>query len=217
MLAILKRPQGRKGELLAELLTDFPSRFSGHPRVFLGKPGFAGPETAAQAITITGYWLPVGRNHGRVVLAFAGVETISQAEKLCGLEVIVPADERVPLDDDAKYISDLVGCQVFAQNADQRVLLGTVEAVDFPTSADGLRRIEDAAPLLTVLSPAGEEILIPYVQAFLVSVSTESKTIEMQLPEGLIELNVRGAEDETEMRSEEDRLDAETASEIGRR
>jgi 16S rRNA processing protein RimM len=185
VLAHLLRPQGRKGELLAELLTDFPDRFAPRSRVFLAKPNFAGPESDTRAILVTNHWLPVGRNQGRVVLSFEGVESIEQAEQLAGLDVLVPVEERVELDEDAEYISDLIGCAVF----DGPMLVGTVTGVEFPTTPDGARRLEDAAPLLTVLSDAGDEILIPYVQSFLVALNPEAKRIDMLLPPGLIDLN----------------------------
>jgi 16S rRNA processing protein RimM len=69
------------------------------------------------------------------------------------------------------------------------MLVGTVTGVEFPTTPDGARRLEDAAPLLTVLSDAGDEILIPYVQSFLVALNPEAKRIDMLLPPGLIDLN----------------------------
>src|SRR5450756_1174379 len=108
VLAQLLRAQGRKGELLAELLTDFPERFEERRHVFLAAPNFAGETSEARSAEVTDHWLPVGKNQGRVVLKFAGVDSISDAEKLNSLEVIVPREERVSLDEEATYISDLV-------------------------------------------------------------------------------------------------------------
>ncbi len=184
-LAILLRPQGRKGEVLAELLTDFPERFDEDARVFLAQPGFAGSEAEARAMSVVSHWLPVGRNHGRVVLTFAGVDSISAAEELAGLEVLVPESERVTLEEDAEYVSDLVGCAVF--DGSQRV--GEVTGVEFAMTPDGARRLAEAAPLLTVETAEGDEVLIPYVKTFLVALDPERKRIEMALPEGLVELN----------------------------
>ena len=67
----------------------------------------------ARAAEVVAFWLPVGRNQGRVVLKFAGVETISDAETIAGLDVIVPREERLPLDDESVYISELIGCTVY--------------------------------------------------------------------------------------------------------
>jgi 16S rRNA processing protein RimM len=185
VLAHLLRPQGRRGEVLAELLTDFPARFSDRDQLYLAPAEFAGPASGARPIQVTHHWLPVGRNQGRVVLAFAGIDSIESAETLAGLEVIVPSSQRVELEEDEEYIDDLIGCEVF----DNSESIGTVTTVDFPTTPDGARRLEAAAPLLTVTTPTGDEVLIPYVQSFLISLSTAEKRIEMKLPSGLLDLN----------------------------
>ena len=185
VLAHLLRPQGRKGELLADLFTDFPERFEDRRHVFLAKPGFSGPESAARAISIVHHWLPVGRNQGRIVLSFEAIDSIEKAEALAGLEVLIPDEERVELDEDEEYISDLIGCTVF----DGPTPIGVITSVDFPSTPDGTRRLSDAAPLLNVQTEAGDEILIPYVQSFLVTLNVEQKRIEMTLPAGLLDLN----------------------------
>lgn len=184
-LAHLLRPQGRKGEILAELHTDFPERFESGARVFLAPPGHTAPESETRAITVTGHWLPVGRNHGRIVLALDSIDSIEKAEALAGLEVLIPAAERTELEDDSEYISDLIDCTVF----DGPTPIGTVTSVDFAMTSDGARRLADAAPLLTVLTPTGDEILIPYVQSFLINLNPTEKRIEMSLPPGLLDLN----------------------------
>jgi 16S rRNA processing protein RimM len=163
-VAHLLRPQGRKGELLAELLTDFPERFSGR-EVRVGAADY----------TVESYFLPTGRNAGRVVLKFAGVDSINEAEKLNGLEVTIPAEERAPLEEDEAYISDLVGCAVF----DGQREVGVVEDVE-PSAA---------GQMLVMKSADGVEHLIPFVKAYLESVDIEKKEIRMTLPEGLIGLN----------------------------
>jgi 16S rRNA processing protein RimM len=185
VLAHLLRPQGRKGEVLAELFTDFPERFDDQKRVFLGRPGFSGNVTEARAADIVAFWLPVGKNQGRIVLQFAGLDSISDAETVAGFDVLVPREERMPLDDESVYISELVGCTVY----DGPRPVGVVGDVQFAMTSDGGRRLEDAAPLLAVNSVEGDEILIPFAKAFLVTVDTEAKRIEMRLPEGLIEIN----------------------------
>ena len=191
ILASILRPQGRKGEVLAELLTDYPERFEGEPRVFLAKPGFSGAEAEARAMNVIGFFLPVGKNSGRIVLHFAGIDSISAAETLAGLEVIVPHHERLEPEDDAAYISDLLDCTVYDVSQSPEFLVGTVDDVHLPTTSDGTRRLEDAAPLLAVLTPTGEEILIPFVKAWLVALEPESRRILMRLPDGLIDVNAR--------------------------
>ena len=190
LLARILRPQGRKGEVLADLYTDFPDRFSDAPRVFLAPSGFSGPPGQASPRVVAGFFLPMGRNAGRIVLHFEGVTSIEAAESLSGLEVLVPHEERLTPEEDETYISDLIGCTVL--NA--ATPIGTVDDVQFPTTPDGQRRLEDAAPLLVVLSPAGDEILIPFVKQFLVSLDPQSHRILMNLPDGLIEVNTPNRE-----------------------
>ena len=185
VLAHLLRPQGRKGEILAELLTDFPERFSGRPRVFLAAPAFTGSLDQARQVEIASSWLPVGRNKGRIVLQFDGIDTISATEPLLGLDVVIPSEERRLLHDGSVYISDLVGCAVY----DGQAQVGTIEDVRFPTTADGSARLEEAAPLLAVRPERGGEILIPFVNEFIVHADLAARRIEMKLPPGLVEIN----------------------------
>jgi 16S rRNA processing protein RimM len=185
VLAHLLRPQGRKGEVLAELFTDFPERFHSHRRIYLAAPGFNGQPDQARPAEVIHHWLPVGKNQGRIVLHFAGIDSISGAESIAGMDVLIPEQERLPLDDDSVYIDKLIGCAVYAGDT----TVGTVEDVQFTTTPDGTRRLEEAAPLLEIRSPEGNEILIPFAKAFLVAIDPGHKRIEMKLPEGLIEIN----------------------------
>ena len=185
VLAYLLRPQGRKGELLAELLTDFPAAFDTRENLFLAPPHFIGTPQQARPVRVTRHWLPVGRNAGRVVLTLEGVDSIEKAQAMTHLEVILPTSARFELEEDEAYIDDLIGCQVF----DGSTLVGIVTGVDFPATPDGSRRLAEAAPLLTVVTPGGDEVLIPYVSSFLVSLSPANKRIDMVLPPGLLDLN----------------------------
>jgi 16S rRNA processing protein RimM len=185
LLAHILRPQGRKGEVLADLFTDFPDRFNTNPRVYLAPPGFTGPEDQARTAQVLSFFLPTGRNQGRIVLHLAGFDCITQAETLAYLDILVPHQERVEPEEDASFISDLVGCTVY----DHDVPVGTVADVHIPTTPDGTRPLEDAAPLLVVLSPTGAEILIPFVKAYLAALEPEEKRILMRLPPGLLEIN----------------------------
>lgn len=184
VVAHLVRPQGRKGELLAELLTEFPERFGNHARVFLAPPGFGGPGEETRSATVISFWLPKGKQQGRIVLGFDISQTISEAERLVGLDVLVPLAERRPLQDDAVYVHDLIGCDVF----DRSELVGTIRDVlsisGSPLQAD----TPDAAPVLVVVSEKSVEYLIPFARAYLRSVDLELRRVTMELPEALLDL-----------------------------
>jgi len=185
-LARIRRPQGRRGEVFAEILTDFPDRFAERRRLWLlpaddaGKSRRRAKETAAppfrpMAVSLAAHWL----HKGGIVLHFAGVDSIAAAEALTGLVVAVPRPERAVLAEGEAYISDLIGCTVINVAGGVPVLVGEVEDVD---------RTAGAAPLLVVRSKRGE-ILIPWAKNYLRVVDTVAKVVEMVLPEGLVDLN----------------------------
>ena len=185
VLARVLRPQGRRGEVMAELMTDFPERLAGRTGLHLIAGDEAAGEPAAWPCELVRSWLPKGKNEGRVVLEIAGVDSIERAEALAGMELAVREGQRLPLEDGAAYISDLVGCVVM--DGDRRV--GTVRDVQFPMAADGRRRLENGAPLLVVDDDSGAEVLVPFVTEFEPRVEIEARVIRMRLPAGLLELN----------------------------
>lgn len=179
VIARILRPQGRKGEVLAEILTDFPERFADRKNVLL----IAADDSMTPG-TIETHWFPTGKSAGKVVLHFADTASISDAEKLTGVQVAIPDTERVVLENDAFYVSDLIGC-VITENDHT---LGTVRDVHFATDTHG-RRIEEATPILVVDKPNGDELLIPLANAYLHAPDIPNKRLEMRLPPGLLEIN----------------------------
>lgn len=186
VLAHLLRPQGRKGELLAELLTDFPERLAGRKGLYLTPPN-ASDSPEPRPAEVLSAWLPVGRNRGRVVLQLAGIETISAAETIAGLDLVVREEDRMPVEEGSAYVSDLVGCNLI----DNLVTIGVVTDVQFPTASDGAR-LDEAAPLLVIETVDHSEILIPFVKAFIQQIDLPGRKIIMNLPAGLIDVNRPG-------------------------
>lgn len=176
-LARLIRPQGRYGEILADVLTDFPERFADRKRLFL-----ISSETATEAsreAALENHWL----HKNRIVLKFAGVDSISDAESLRGFYVAIPLAERAPLTDGSAYIGDLIGCELVDVSADAKPL-GMVKDVD------------REAGLLVVKTTGGDEALIPFVNAWLAKMDLAGKRIEMRLPPGLLDINAPITEEE---------------------
>jgi 16S rRNA processing protein RimM len=190
-LARLLRPQGRRGELLAEPLSDLPDIFAANRDLFLVAPNATSPEPGSSTIHIEEHWFPTGKNAGRIVLKLSGCDSISDAETLASKQLLIAADQLPTLDPDTFFVGDLVGCTLY--NAD--IPVGTVVDVEFATGPDGRTRLEDAAPLLAVELPrptpppaeAPEPVLIPFVLAWLESVDIAARRITMHLPEGLLD------------------------------
>ncbi|MDR3722947.1 MAG: ribosome maturation factor RimM [Terracidiphilus sp.] len=188
-LARLRRPQGRKGEILAEILTDFPEKFAERRHLWLLPPGpfpkspssaplpKAEPRTqpVPRPVELIHHWL----HKGSVVLHFAGIDSISAAEELSGLIVAIPSSERASLDTDEVYIADLIGSELIDLAGPAPVSLGPILDVD-----------RTAGPVaLLVVQGANGEILIPFAKSFLRSIDIEHKRIEMSLPPGLASIN----------------------------
>ncbi len=125
-------------------------------------------------------------HQGRIVLKFAGVDSISEAETLVGCEIQIPEAERVELEAGAAYTADLVGCAVFALEGDGFRELGRIDDVDFSAGE---------APLLVVRA-GKRELLLPFAAEFIRSLDTAAKRIEMALPEGMLELDAPLTADE---------------------
>ena len=187
-LALLRRPQGRKGELYAEILTDFPEKFAERKQLWLlkdksssARPGQTPAQSSAlpRQVTLANHWL----HKGGVVLHFEGVNSINDAEALAGLVVAIPREQRAPLTEDEAYIGDLIGCAVFDMATGQPVAVGEIESVDRSAGPVPLLVVRSADPKRT------DEILIPFAKSFLRKVDIEAKRIEMELPVGLINLN----------------------------
>jgi 16S rRNA processing protein RimM len=177
ILARLVRPQGRHGEILADLLTDFPERFAERKRLYL----IASESSNAPASEwmLERHWL----HKGRIVLKFAGVDSINDAETIRGMLVAIPASERASLTDDSVYISDLIGCEV-------------VDVASAPVQIGKVTNVDREAGLLVVQPPRGEEVLIPFAKAYLANIDIAAKSIEMRLPGGLLDINAPMTEEE---------------------
>ncbi len=175
-------PQGRRGEVLAELHTDFPERFE-QRRTLSGLAS----DGSRRDLQLEEHWF----HKGGVVLKFAGVQSIGDAERLKGLELQVPREERAELEAGAAYVSEIVGCEVWVGQAGDRRLLGTVTEVQFGAGEAPLLVVKSAPPLsqVTERSKGDErECLIPYAEEFVQAADLAQRRIEMQLPEGLLEL-----------------------------
>jgi 16S rRNA processing protein RimM len=182
-LARIRKAQGRKGEVLAELLTDFPEKFSERKRVWLLFAAGLSSETARE-VALDSYWLNKSQAGG-IVLHFAGVDSITEAEKLRGLVVAIPRSERMPLGEDEVYVGDLIGCLLIDVSGESERTVGAIEDVD-----------RDAGPVALLVvkgAESGEEILVPFAKAYLRRIDLKAQRLEMALPEGLVEVQISPA------------------------
>ena len=193
IVARILRPRGNKGEVAAQLLTDFPERLTKLTEVFLGASGPAGAGEP-RLTPLKACWL--SQNHkGQAVFHFEGCNSISEAEKFRGLDVLLPIEKRVPLSAGQYFLDDLIGCLVFENFAEPSIvssspcslatapsLLGVVKDVQIP--GEGVA----GTPILVVDTSAGE-ILVPLAEDICRRIDTAARRIDVELPEGLRDLN----------------------------
>lgn len=155
----LVKPQGRRGELALEPLSDRPERFRDLRRAFLPGPG-----GLAREIVIETCW----PHKGRFVVKLQGIDSIDAADTLRGQELRIGEEELAPLEPDAYYHHQLVGLRV----EDEGRELGRVERI-WETGAP--------APVLVVQGAEGETLL-PFAAGFIREVDLQAGVLRVRQP-----------------------------------
>ncbi len=165
-IARILKPWGNRGEVLAELHTDFPARFSLLNRVWVEYPDKRRAHLELESCR---------EHHGREVLKFGSVDSIGDAEKLAGAWIEIEAEQELPLPEGTYWDHDLIGCTLRDRGGK---ILGVVGDV---------MRIAGNSQL--VVRDGGREFLVPVVAAICLEISVVRKEILVDLPEGLTALN----------------------------
>ena len=161
----LMKVRGNRGELLAELDSADPEREQKLEEVALSKDG------KHRKVRVENAW----RHDGRPVLKFEGIDSISDAEVWERAEILVPREE-VEVPEEGGYSHEtLVGCRVETTAGE---LVGEVKAVEE----------FGGPPLLNLEMPDGREVLVPFARSICKKIDVDAKVIQVELPEGLIEL-----------------------------
>ena len=166
LVAIAKvvRTRGIKGEVVADILTDFPERFDDLETVIA-----IAPDGERSGLRIEEFWF----QSGRVILKFAGYDSIESAEALRNTELCVPESETVELESDEYFDWQLAGCEVETIAGDK---IGKVREV-----------MRTGGTELLVVQGEAKEYLIPFAEAICVEVDIENKLIKVDPPEGLLD------------------------------
>ncbi len=162
------RAHGVTGEVAVEIRTDDPDTRFAPGTTLRAKPSRGGPERD--------YVVDSAREHsGRLLVRLDGVADRSAADSLRGTLFVVDTADLPPIEEpDEFYDHQLEGLQVV-----------TTAGTPVGSVAEVLHTA--AGELLSVRSEAGE-VLVPFVSAIVTSVSLADQTIEIDPPEGLLEL-----------------------------
>ena len=160
------RTRGLKGELVADLLTDFPERFETVSELW-----GVGPGGESKLFELESYWF----QNDRVVLKVVGFDSVEEAKTLVGYEFGIPESERVELPENEFYDWELTGCLVEIEGGEP---VGRVREV---MRTGGVE-------LLVVEDDDGREQLIPLAESIVLKVDIGGKKILIDPPEGLLDL-----------------------------
>lgn len=164
------KAHGISGELAVEVRTDDPDMRFAPGETLRARPSRGGPQRE--------YVIESAREHsGRLLVRLEGVADRNAAEALQGNIFLVDTEDLPPIDDpDEFYDHQLEGLAVVT--VDGRVV-GNVNEVLHTAAGE----------LLSVTSEAGGEVLVPFVGAIVTEVSLQNQTIEIDPPDGLLELS----------------------------
>ena len=165
-VARVAKPRGLKGEVAADLLTDFPERFEWLEELIAVFPG-----GARKALKLEGHWF----HAGRVILKFGGFDSPEESAALAGCELAVPEAEAVELEEGEFFDWQLEGCRVETVGGRE---VGTVSEV-LHTGGE--------ANVLVIRDARGKENLVPLALSICVEIDVERKLIRVDAPEGLLE------------------------------
>ncbi|HXH70114.1 MAG TPA: ribosome maturation factor RimM [Pyrinomonadaceae bacterium] len=163
-IAKLVKTRGLRGELVADVLTDFPERFDNLEKVFAVKPN---GETFE--LEIEKFWF----QKGRIIFKFAGFDSIEASETLRNCEISVAEVETVELEADEFYDWQLQECAV---ETIEDVKLGKVKEV-----------LRTGGTEILVVAGEAKEYLIPFAKKICTVVDIENKLIKVDAPEGLLD------------------------------
>ena len=166
LVAVAKviKPRGIKGEVTCDLLTDFPERFEDLESVTAVMPDGAG----TRELKIEDHWF----QQDRLVLKFADVDSMDDAETLRNAEICVGEDEAVELEEGEFFDWQLEGCEVVVADGET---IGTVTELMRTGGTE----------ILVVLGE--KEYLIPFAESICTQVDIDAKKIIIDPPEGLLE------------------------------
>ncbi len=163
-IANIVRTRGLKGEVVADMLTDFPERFESLVDVIGVRENGERLE-----LKIEKFWF----QNDRVILKFVGFDTIESGETLRNVEICVPESDVVELDEDEYFDWELAGCKV-----------ETIEGTEIGEVRELMRT---GGTELLVVAGGSKEYLIPFAETICVEVDIENKLIRIDPPEGLLE------------------------------
>lgn len=154
----LQRTHGVKGELVLDVLTDFPQRIKVGRQVFIGNQH---KEYVIASVRPNGNTLLVG---------FEGLIDCDQASIVRNQLVYIRTEDAQVLPEGEFYHHEIEGMSVFDETGK---LIGLISEV----------LITGANDVYVVASDSGDEILIPAIKSVVISIDRKERKMVVRLPE----------------------------------
>jgi len=122
--------------------------------------------TGGEGGTIKRFEIEVAEGNSHCLLIkFRGIETLEQARKLAGSEILVPRDSACPLEEGEYYVCDLCTCVLVYDGTPIGKITGVTEG--------------GAGDLLEVSLTDGEKRFVPLRKEFVGKIDMQARTIEL--------------------------------------
>jgi 16S rRNA processing protein RimM len=219
-LARIRHPQGRKGEVFAEILTDFPEKFAERRQLWLlSEPpseklhsGSGTPQNTTsvvpQRLQVSGHDFSRAVNAANSAGALAPEGRVSREVELIahwlhkgGIVLHFAGVDSISAAETLKGIIVAIPLAERAALGEDEVYTGDLigcTLVDVagtePVTVGKIEEVDrTAGPVaLLVVQGATGEVLIPFAKSYLRNIDLEARRVEMALPEGLVDLNAPG-------------------------
>jgi 16S rRNA processing protein RimM len=165
-LGVITKARGTKGEVVIGLKSRQKRNYSS-----IKKGVISLPEGVYYTLEIEKLWF----QREKMVIKFKGCDTIEQAEKMVGKEVLITEDELLPLENNDFYIFQLIGLKVFVKGGD---FLGEITDIVRTGGTDVL-----------VVEGGEKEYLIPMAEEYIEKIDINDKEMIIKPPKGLLEIN----------------------------
>ena len=161
LVGVLRRPHGLHGDLVMEIVTDFPERLKPSTEVLVGEARL--PHTIAAR----------GSHAHGMLVRFHGIGSVEQAGEFRNQSVFVRTSDRPPLPAGRYYHHELLGLKVIDELSGE---LGHLEDI-LQTGANDV---------LVVVTDSGGELLLPWIPSVVTKVDLAARSIVVHVPAGLV-------------------------------
>jgi 16S rRNA processing protein RimM len=157
-VGFLRRPHGLEGEILMDVLTDFPERLRSGKTVYVGDN-----HEPVRIASIRGH-------NVEKIIRFTGIETPEEAGKFRNKNLFVKAANLPELPEGEYYHHQLIGMNVLDESGQS---LGTLHSI-LETGANDVYLVK---------TPEGKELLLPAVEDVILEINPDRKEMRVRPPE----------------------------------